>query len=126
MDGPKIRRLYYLSRDVTRICGIPGYTLRRWETAFPQLKPIRSKSGRRLYQSGDLDIIQRIKNWKSAGYTDYKIQFLLDLSERDDGNEMVMDGYGGEDRKKSLQSLLDELRVNLLDILDIINRPENR
>ena len=39
-------KLYFRIGEVSRLCGLPSYVLRFWETEFNQLKP--SKSGARL------------------------------------------------------------------------------
>jgi DNA-binding transcriptional MerR regulator len=44
--------------------------LRYWETEFPMLKPIKSKSGHRLYRRQDLEMVLEIKRLLyDKGYT---------------------------------------------------------
>ncbi|NQT27940.1 MerR family transcriptional regulator [candidate division KSB1 bacterium] len=77
MSGPKIRRLYYSAREVCSRLGISQVALRNWEHKFPQFKPARSQSGRKLYKPSDLKLILRLKQYKEAGYTDEKIASIL-------------------------------------------------
>lgn len=37
------------------------YVLRFWESEFPQLAPGKSRSGQRLYQKRDVDLVLRIR-----------------------------------------------------------------
>ena len=37
------------------------YVLRFWETEFPQLRPLRTEKGQRLYSQQDLALLQRIR-----------------------------------------------------------------
>ena len=54
-------RLYFKIGDVARICKIEPYVLRFWETEFPQLKPIKSSTGQRMYRKRDVESVVRIK-----------------------------------------------------------------
>lgn len=54
-------RLYFRIGEVSRLCGLPAYVLRFWESEFPQLKPRKGSSGQRSYRRVDLDNILRIK-----------------------------------------------------------------
>ena len=54
-------KLYFRIGEVSRLCRLPAYVLRFWETEFPQLKPIKSSSGQRMYRRRDLENVLRIK-----------------------------------------------------------------
>jgi DNA-binding transcriptional MerR regulator len=54
-------RLYFRIGEVSRICGLPSYVLRFWESEFPQLKPPKSSTGQRTYRRPDVEHILRIK-----------------------------------------------------------------
>jgi DNA-binding transcriptional MerR regulator len=54
-------RLYFRIGEVSRICGLPSYVLRFWESEFPQLKPPKSSTGQRTYRRPDVENILRIK-----------------------------------------------------------------
>jgi DNA-binding transcriptional MerR regulator len=43
------------------LCRLPAYVLRFWETEFPQLKPIKSSTGQRMYRRKDVENVLRIK-----------------------------------------------------------------
>ena len=54
-------KLYFRIGDVARLCSLPAYVLRFWETEFPQLKPHKGGSGQRLYRKRDVEIVLEIK-----------------------------------------------------------------
>jgi DNA-binding transcriptional MerR regulator len=54
-------KLYFRIGEVSRICRLPAYVLRFWETEFPQLKPVKSSTGQRMYRRKDVDAVLRIK-----------------------------------------------------------------
>jgi DNA-binding transcriptional MerR regulator len=54
-------RLYFRIGEVARLCRLPAYVLRFWETEFPQLKPIKSSTGQRMYRRKDVENVLRIK-----------------------------------------------------------------
>ena len=63
-------KLYFRIGDVARICEVPAYVLRFWETEFPQLKPNKGGSGQRLYRKRDVEMALRIKSLLyDQGYT---------------------------------------------------------
>jgi DNA-binding transcriptional MerR regulator len=54
-------KLYFRIGEVSRLCRLPAYVLRFWETEFPQLKPSKSSTGQRMYRRRDLENVLRIK-----------------------------------------------------------------
>ena len=55
-------KFYFRIGEVARLCCLPAYVLRFWETEFPQLKPIKSNTGQRMYRHKDVENVLRIKN----------------------------------------------------------------
>src|SRR5271156_743731 len=63
-------KLYFRIGDVARICEVPAYVLRFWETEFSQLKPNKGGTGQRLYRKRDVELALRIKRLLyDEGYT---------------------------------------------------------
>jgi len=63
-------KLYFRIGEVARLCRLPAYVLRFWETEFPQLKPTKSSTGQRMYRRRDLESVLRIKKLLyDEGYT---------------------------------------------------------
>lgn len=54
-------RLYFRIGEVARLCQLPAYVLRFWESEFPQLKPTKSNTGQRMYRRPDVENVLRIK-----------------------------------------------------------------
>ena len=63
-------KLYFRIGEVARICRLPAYVLRFWETEFPLLKPVKSSTGQRMYRQRDVENVLRIKRLLyDQGYT---------------------------------------------------------
>lgn len=56
-----LERTYKIG-EVANLTGLKPFVLRYWETEFPQLAPIRTQKGQRLYNDTHLDLIARIKS----------------------------------------------------------------
>ncbi len=54
-------KLYFRIGEVASLCRLPAYVLRFWETEFPQLKPVKSSTGQRMYRRKDVEVLLRIK-----------------------------------------------------------------
>src|SRR6201998_558539 len=54
-------KLYFRIGEVARLCRLPAYVLRFWETEFPQQKPVKSSTGQRMYRRKDVEAVLKIK-----------------------------------------------------------------
>src|SRR5262245_66428563 len=54
-------KLYFRIGEVSDLCRLPAYVLRFWETEFPQLKPVKSSTGQRMYRRKDVEAVLKIK-----------------------------------------------------------------
>jgi DNA-binding transcriptional MerR regulator len=54
-------KLYFRIGEVATLCCLPAYVLRFWESEFPQLKPVKSSTGQRMYRRRDVENVVRIK-----------------------------------------------------------------
>src|ERR1700757_3835099 len=54
-------KLYFRTGEFARLCRLPAYVLRFWETEFPQLKPVKSSTGQRMYRRKDVENVLRIR-----------------------------------------------------------------
>jgi DNA-binding transcriptional MerR regulator len=54
-------KLYFRIGEVATLCHLPAYVLRFWESEFPQLKPVKSSTGQRMYRKRDVESVVRIK-----------------------------------------------------------------
>ena len=54
-------KLYFRIGEVATLCHLPAYVLRFWESEFPQLKPVKSSTGQRMFRKRDVESVLRIK-----------------------------------------------------------------
>ena len=54
-------KLYFRIGEVAGLARLPAYVLRFWETEFPQLKPVKSSTGQRMYRKRDVESVLQIK-----------------------------------------------------------------
>jgi DNA-binding transcriptional MerR regulator len=47
--------------EAARLLGLEPYVLRFWESEFPQLAPMRTEKGQRLYSREDLELVRKIQ-----------------------------------------------------------------
>lgn len=55
-------KLYFRIGEVAKLIGVEPYVLRYWETEFPEINPVKSKSKQRLYKKQDVELIHRIRD----------------------------------------------------------------
>ena len=109
-------KLYFRIGEVARLCRLPAYVLRFWETEFPQLKPVKSSTGQRMYRRRDVENVVRIKQLLyEEGYTIAGARQHL----RDEGK-------GGDKKQAALPfssqspANLRQIRQGLQEILTIL------
>ena len=77
-------KLYFRIGEVADLCRLPAYVLRFWESEFPQLKPVKSSTGQRMYRRKDVENVLRIKELLyDQGFTiaGARQQFRTDLND---------------------------------------------
>jgi|GEM_PF-4156319 len=112
MIGPKIRRLYYSAKEVTDETGVSAQTLKTWEIKYPMVKPIRHRSGRRLYRPEDLDRIRQIKSLEATGYDEARILSLMHKGQ----------GFTALTAGKEFKLLLVEIESELTEIRQMLTQ----
>ena len=55
-------KLYFRIGEVADLVGVKPYVLRYWETEFTDIRPVKSKSGQRLYKRRDVEMLLNIKD----------------------------------------------------------------
>ncbi len=48
-------------QELTPITGVKPYVIRYWETEFPEIDPVTSDSGQKIYDRKDIEAILKIK-----------------------------------------------------------------
>ena len=54
-------KLFFKIGEVAEIAGVEQHVLRYWEDEFDSLQPEKNRSGQRLYQKKDVELILQIK-----------------------------------------------------------------
>lgn len=110
-------KLFFRIGEVARLCSLPAYVLRFWETEFPQLKPSKSNTGQRLYRRKDVENVIRVKKLLyEEGYTiSGARQFLKTESRRDRSQSALPFARSGPGPIN-----LGELKQNLQEVLAIL------
>ncbi len=126
-------KLYFRIGDVAKLCDVPAYVLRFWETEFPQLKPNKGGTGQRLYRKRDVEMALRIKSLLyDQGYTIPGARLVFKAETKTGSGEAmpveapleprpieVRPPISGTHRENQLQSLRNEMNA----LLGILSRP---
>ncbi len=121
MKGPEIRRLYYSTKEISRMAGISPQMLRMWESRFSELKPLIVKGGRRLYRPDDLEIVMQIKQLYERGLSQDEISMTLKRKDKMAIEPEETIDVSDEKIAYSEKSLLSEIYHELEEILKILN-----
>ena len=109
-------KLYFRIGEVARLCRLPAYVLRFWETEFPQLKPVKSSTGQRMYRRRDVENVLRIKQLLyEEGYTIAGARQHLRDEHKGEKKQVALP-FPGQDPKD-----LRHIRQGLKDILTILS-----
>ncbi len=105
-------KLFFKIGEVAEIAGLEQHVLRYWEDEFDQLKPTKNRSGQRLYQKKDVEMVLEIQKLL------YAEKFTLagakqKLKERKKPGSQLDFGF---DREK-FQGWKDQIKSELKDIL---------
>ena len=112
-------KLYFRIGEVSRLCRLPAYVLRFWETEFPQLRPTKSSTGQRMYRRRDIENLLKIKQLLyEEGFTIPGARQHL-RSEGKNGREPGTLFAAGPSPARNQK--LREVRSGLREILTILN-----
>ena len=94
-------RVFYRIREVCTLTGLRPHILRYWEQEFKDIRPTKSTRGQRLYRKRDVEAIIVIKKLL------YEKGFTID---------------GARRYMNSQKHLVDEIKEELAEIMDILNK----
>ena len=120
-------KLYFRIGEVSKLCEVPAYVLRFWESEFPNLKPHKGGTGQRLYRRRDVETALRIKSLLySEGYTipGAREVFKSELKQKEPQLSLAIDT--GVDAPKIDSRRLRKLQKELRDLLDLLSKPTSR
>jgi DNA-binding transcriptional MerR regulator len=110
-------KLYFRIGEVSRLCDIPAYVLRFWESEFPQLKPHKGGTGQRLYRRRDVESVLHIKSLLyDEGYTIPGARQALKTEQRTKAPQLPLAIETGAPRSSTPQ--LRRLQKDLRDLLN--------
>ncbi|MFU8860095.1 MAG: MerR family transcriptional regulator [Cyclonatronaceae bacterium] len=107
-----MKKLYYGIGEVNKITGVEPHVIRYWETIFPQLKPSKNRSGKRVFTQNDIKTILEIKDLvKTKGYSTSGAKKMLDDSTAPAGNDRLSPGLERDlkEVKLFLERMLEQL-----------------
>ena len=109
-------KLYFRIGEVARLCRLPAYVLRFWETEFPQLKPVKSSTGQRMYRKRDVENVLRIKQLLyEQGFTISGARQQLRTETKSDKTQTAIPF------PSQSNSELQHIKQGLRDILDLLS-----
>ena len=115
-------KLYFRIGEVAGLCRLPAYVLRFWETEFPQLKPVKSSTGQRMYRQRDVENVLRIKKLLyDEGYTIAGARQQLK-----DESKTARQQSGLPFPKQNSADKLKKVRQGLQEVLGILSAPRRK
>ena len=114
-------KLYFRIGEVSRLCDVPAYVLRFWESEFPQLRPNKGGTGQRLFRRRDVEMALRIKCLLyDEGYTIPGARQLLKGEQKQKEPQLSLIT---ESPSPAHVEELQRLRKELREVLEILSRP---
>jgi DNA-binding transcriptional MerR regulator len=115
-------KLYFRIGEVARLCDVPAYVLRFWESEFPQLKPHKGGTGQRLYRRRDVEMALRIKSLLyNEGYTipGARQVFKAELRHKEPQLALAIDNAPASADTRQLR----KLQKDLSDLHALLSKP---
>ena len=110
-------RLYFRIGEVSELVQTKPYVLRYWETEFPTLKPVKSRSGHRLYRRQDVETVLEIKRLL------YEKGFTIEGARKELGGNSKESAEQKDLFRATLDTMqLKAIRRDLESILTILSR----
>jgi len=117
-------KLYFRIGELARLCDVPAYVLRFWESEFPHLKPNKGGSGQRLYRRRDVEMALRIKRLLyDEGYTIPGARQILKGEQRLQEPQLPLLPSDASHPRPLPTLLLQQLRRDLRELLSMVSRP---
>jgi DNA-binding transcriptional MerR regulator len=123
-------KLYFRIGEVAKLCGVPAYVLRFWESEFSQLRPNKSGTGQRLYRKRDVEMALRIRQLvHDEGYTLAGARQVLQENSRKKpaALDLPLTKTPTERPEKQLEqvaAVITKIRKDLHELLGMLSGPE--
>jgi DNA-binding transcriptional MerR regulator len=115
MTEPLADKRYSIG-EVSKITGIPQYTLRQWEKLVPQLKPRRDRANRRYYGLREIDIVRQV------AYDLRHRKMTLKGAALAVSNDIF--GKGAPENRQQVIELIDEIDEEVREMLRLLGSVE--
>ena len=125
--------------EVAEELDLPAHVLRFWESKFPEIRPLKRGGGRRYYRPEDVELLRRIRQYLyQEGYTIRGVQKLLRERERQEEpvvnlpptlfrlEPAVAPPSPSPPSRQALQTALEEVRRELLEVRALLDRLRTR
>jgi DNA-binding transcriptional MerR regulator len=120
-------KLYFRIGDVAKLCDVPAYVLRFWESEFPQLKPNKGGTGQRLYRRRDVEVALRIKTLLyDEGFTIPGARQALKVEQRQKEPQLTLAIVENEAGLPADRKALRRLHAEMKDLLDLLGAPQGK
>ncbi len=117
-------KLYFRIGDVAKLCAVPAYVLRFWESEFPQLKPNKGGTGQRLYRRRDVETALRIKALLyDEGFTIPGARQALKTEQRQKEPQLTLAIVEGDASPQTDRHALRQLQREMKDLLKLLATP---
>lgn len=115
MTAPKVVQEYFSIGDVCQLTDLKPHVLRYWESQFRFLNPVKNRSGNRVYQRREIELIMLVKHLL------YTEKFTIEGARKRIEQYRRTGALKTEARyalqHETIESLTQELR-GILDIID--------
>ncbi len=115
-------KLYFRIGEVARLCAVPAYVLRFWESEFSQLRPNKSGTGQRLYRKRDVEMALNIKRLLyDEGYTiaGARQAFQAETKKKSGQPDLPLPATTSPKEEQRLGKVRNELR----ELLGLLSKP---
>ena len=126
--NPIPNKSHFKMGEVCSMAGIKPYVLRYWESEFPEIRPVISSSGQKLYEHRDIEVISFIKNLFEKGMTveQAKGEVKLNAVHFDGKKALESASLADQDGGAEGRVLLPVIKKKLGDILTITRSVKER
>ena len=114
MTAPKAVQEYFSIGDVCQLTDLKPHVLRYWESQFRFLNPVKNRSGNRVYQRREIELIMLVKNLL------YTEKFTIDGARKRIEQYRRTGALKTESRYALQHETIENLTRELREVLDII------
>ena len=119
INPDNLTKRYYKIGEVAKMFDMSTSLIRYWETEFPQLKPLKTKTGIRKYQKEDILVIDKI--YELVKVQGYKLEGARNEMKKKPRANSAVSKKSSQNLKKAQEQLL-ELRTSLIDLKNTLKQ----